>query len=125
LTVRLVASSLGGVKLRRGVIWTLAVSLLLGWSAPTPRADVRATSSVDALAGTTDVGVDVDHASALLDTSATSVRAKAPTRSPHAPAPSRRADDGPTCAPLERARWAASPPVAGVPLYALHHVYRV
>jgi hypothetical protein len=96
--------------------------LLLGWSVPLPPADVRAAV---ARVATTDFTVDVDHGSALLDASATSLRAKAPTRSTHVAAPSRRPHGGPTCAALERTRWAAAPPVAAVPLYALHHVYRV
>jgi len=107
------------------VIWTLAVAVLLGSSAPAPRSDVRAAAPVGTHVATTDVNAEVDHASAFYDTSVASVRAKAPTRSAHAPVQSRRAAGGPACPPLARAEWAAAPPVASVPLYTLHHVYRV
>jgi hypothetical protein len=113
------------VKLRRSVIWALAAALLLGASAPPPRAHARATAVVGSHLATTDASAEVDHAPALCDTIAASVRPKAPTRSAHGVVASRRAVVGPTCWPPERAEWAAPPPVAAVPLYALHHVYRV
>ena len=106
------------------MVWALAAVLLLGANAPAPRADVRAVAPSGGLVATTDVSVDGDPASALLDRSAVSVRAKAPTRSVHAAALIRRVDGGPACAPLARAPSLA-PPVRSVPLYALHHVYRV
>jgi hypothetical protein len=112
------------VRRRRTLVWALAAVLLLGASAPVPRADVRALAPSDGLVATADVSVDVDQASALLDRSTASVRVKAPTRSAHAAPPGRRVDGRPTCAPLERAT-SLVPPAASVPLYALHRVYRI
>jgi hypothetical protein len=113
------------MRLRRGVIWALTVALLLGAGAPAPRADVRAVAPSGGLVATTDPSLDVDHATALLDRSAASVRTKAPARSAHAAALGRRVDGRrPACAPLERATSPVAP-VASVPLYALHRVYRI
>ncbi len=106
------------------MIWALAAALLLGASGPAPRADVRAVAWNGGLVATTDVSVDLDHASALSDRSAASVRAKAPTRPAHAVALGRRVGGGPACASLERVR-SVVPPVPSVPLYALHRVYRI
>jgi hypothetical protein len=85
---------------------------------------VRAVVWNGGLVATTDLSIDVDHASALCDRSPASVRANAPTRSAHAVALGRRVDGGPACAPLERVR-SVVPPVPSVPLYALHRVYRI
>jgi hypothetical protein len=85
------------------VIWALAAALLVGASAPVPRVDVRAVAPRGGLVASADVSVDVDHASALCD---------------------RSADGRPAAAPREPATSPVSP-VAAVPLYALHHVYRI
>ena len=125
LTVGSAASSVGCVKLRRSVIWALAAALLLGASVPPPRAHARAVAVVATHVTATDATAEVDHTPALCDTTVASVRTKAPTRSAHGPMVSRCAVAGPAYGLPARAEWAAPPPVATVPLYALHHVYRI